>query len=265
MKPDAVSDAAVKAPLAAVSSVTVTASVSPGRSTSAMVTAAKGVTVVWSVTVWLAPAPPRVGASFTAVTVMVAVSLAALKAVVPPLAVVSAVDPALPLVRSQARKVKLPVVAFAVFGTKRTRSAARSSSAAVPDRLPNAVQLPPLSTEYCQVPFPASAAVMAMPWTAPTSPSTTDVPRIDATVWPALDVCSSVIAVRDGLAGVSAGASLTAVETTVVALSVAALLSWTEMVKVVVSVVPAATRLAAGVNTRPRIAAVAAAAVPVKV
>ena len=46
-----------------------------------------------------------VGASLTAVTVRLAVSVAVLKAVLPPLVEVSAVPPLVPLLRSQARKV----------------------------------------------------------------------------------------------------------------------------------------------------------------
>ena len=63
------------------------------------------------------------------------------------------------------------------------------------------------------------------------------------------------------------GASLTEVDTTVVVLSVTgtATPSSTLMVKVVVSVEPGVTRLSAGSNTRPWIAVVAAAAVPLKV
>ena len=45
------------------------------------------------------------GASLTALIVKFAVSVAVLKAVVPPLVVVSAVPPFVPVVRSQARKV----------------------------------------------------------------------------------------------------------------------------------------------------------------
>ena len=62
------------------------------------------------------------------------------------------------------------------------------------------------------------------------------------------------------------GVSLIEVATTVVVLLVTVLVpSLTLMVKVVVSVDPGATRLAVGVNTRPRIAVVAAAALPLKV
>src|SRR4051812_20295190 len=67
----------------------------------------------------------RTGASLTAVTLMLVVALCALNAVVPPLTVVSAVPPAVPVLRSQARKVRLgtpPRLLFQLaFGRKRTR------------------------------------------------------------------------------------------------------------------------------------------------
>ena len=62
-----------------------------------------------SVTVWpsltVRLKPVSTGASLTALTVRLAVSVATENAVMPPLAVVSALSPLLPLVRSQARKV----------------------------------------------------------------------------------------------------------------------------------------------------------------
>ena len=62
------------------------------------------------------------------------------------------------------------------------------------------------------------------------------------------------------------GASLTEVDTTVVVASLTGPLpSSTLMVNVVVSVEPGVTRLSVGSNTRPWIALVAAAAVPLKV
>ena len=57
-------------------------------------------------------APESTGASLTLLTVMFEVAVAVLKAVLPPLVVVSALVPTLPLVWSQARKVTEPVVPF---------------------------------------------------------------------------------------------------------------------------------------------------------
>ena len=51
------------------------------------------------------PSSTATGASLTALTIRLAVSVATENAVMPPLAVVSALPPLLPLVRSQARKV----------------------------------------------------------------------------------------------------------------------------------------------------------------
>ena len=64
----------------------------------------------------------RVGASLTAVTVMPAVAVALENALLPPLVLVLAVLPAVPLVWSQARKVMpgLTVPFQLAFGTKRT-------------------------------------------------------------------------------------------------------------------------------------------------
>ena len=61
-----------------------------------------------------------------------------------------------------------------------------------------------------------------MPCTAPLSTSLIEPPTIDATVWPALAVWSSVIEVTVDPMGVSTGASLTAV-TVMLAVSVAVL------------------------------------------
>ena len=62
------------------------------------------------------------GASFTALTLIPALAVAALKALAPPLLLVSAVPPAVPLLRSQARKLIPPAsVPFQLaLGTKRT-------------------------------------------------------------------------------------------------------------------------------------------------
>ena len=58
---------------------------------------------------------------------------------------------------------------------KRTRvsASAAKSSAAAADGVPKAVQLPPPLVEYCQTPLAPSAAVTAMPCTAPGSGSLT--------------------------------------------------------------------------------------------
>ena len=82
--------------------------------------------VVWSsvmVVSVMAPLLSSSGASLTAVTVMLLLAVAALKAVEPPLVVVFAVRPAVPVVWSQARKVMplLTVPLQFAFGTKRTK------------------------------------------------------------------------------------------------------------------------------------------------
>src|SRR6185295_5052179 len=94
--------------------------------------------------------PPTTGASLTAVTVMFAVSVAVLKAVVVPFTDASAVAPFTPLLRSQARKV----IAFATVPLKlsgegcryrRVLASAASKSAALSDTEPTAVQFVPPS------------------------------------------------------------------------------------------------------------------------
>ena len=142
-----------------------------------------------------------VGASFTAVTVIDAVSVAVLKAVLPPVVLTSTVLPAEPVLWSQARKARLPSAPFIASGTKRTRSAARSSRAEVSATAPTLAQVVPLSSEYCQVPLPVvtEAPVTAIPSTAPASTSVMRSPpalaMISATVLPVLVVWSSVMAV----------------------------------------------------------------------
>src|SRR5438552_745268 len=65
------------------------------------------------------PAVWRTGASLTGVTVTDAVSVATLKALVPPLVVVSTVVPFVPLVSSQARRVIVALPLKSASGTKR--------------------------------------------------------------------------------------------------------------------------------------------------
>src|SRR5262249_6093654 len=104
------------------------------------------------------PLLSRVGASFTELTVMPAVSVAVLKAVLPPLVVTSAVPPLDPLFWSHARKV-MPTLTAPLklgLGTKRTRvlASAASSRAAVADGLPKGVQWAPASVLNCHLPLP---------------------------------------------------------------------------------------------------------------
>src|SRR5438552_1095722 len=95
------------------------------------------------------------GASLTALMVMVAVPLALLNAVVPPLVVVLAVWPFTPEAWSQARKVKVAEPLKLALGTKRMRFEALSARRreTLPEGLPKAVQLTPPSVENCHAPF----------------------------------------------------------------------------------------------------------------
>jgi hypothetical protein len=63
---------------------------------------------------------PNVGASFTAVTVIVPVAVLLEYAVLPPFVLTSAVAPAVPLVWSHARYVTVAVPLKSAVGTKRT-------------------------------------------------------------------------------------------------------------------------------------------------
>jgi hypothetical protein len=72
------------------------------------------------------------------------------KAAAFPVWVASTIAPRAPLDPSQPRKVKPAVVALRVSGTKRSRSASPSSSAAVSDTGPATSQLAPSSSEYSQ-------------------------------------------------------------------------------------------------------------------
>ena len=90
----------------------------------------------------------------TLVTVMFEVAVAVLYAVVPPLVETSTFVPAESFVWSQARNVTLPVVAFCPSGMNRSLSLDRNNSAELSLTAPTAVQLLPLSVEYCHVPVP---------------------------------------------------------------------------------------------------------------
>src|SRR5271157_4115609 len=98
-------------------------------------------------------------------TVMLALAVALLKAVVPPFAMASAVPPAVPLVWSHAWKlIPLATVPFQLgLGTKRAYvlASAAKSSALLALGEPKLVQLPPPLVLYCQVPFVLSTAVTA--------------------------------------------------------------------------------------------------------
>jgi len=166
------------------------------------------------------PVLSNTGASFTALTTIRAVSVAVLKAVVPPLVEVLAVSPLLPLVWSQARNV-MPgsTVPFQfALGTKRTLVLllAASSRAAVFEGVPNAYQFVPLLVVYCQVPLALFTAATAIPSTAPASTSVIRSPpaleMIPLTSVPLLVALSSSIAIKDIVPlGSRTGASLRAV------------------------------------------------------
>ena len=153
------------------------------------------------------------GASLTGRTVMLLSAVTALNAVVPPLMLALAVAPAMPLLRSQARKLKpeLTVPFQSACGTKRTDwVASLVSRRALPSlTAPNAVQTVPPSSVYCQLPWVSSTPVTAMPESAPASTSVM-LPAISSdTRVPGLLPVSSSIACRS-LALASSGASLTA-------------------------------------------------------
>src|SRR5438477_188871 len=78
-------------------------------------------------TTWFGPAV-KLGASLTRLTRIVAVPTAVLNAVGLPLTVVSAWPPLMPVVWSQARKVKLAVPLKSGLGRKRIRSLAVAAS-----------------------------------------------------------------------------------------------------------------------------------------
>src|SRR5437773_6765342 len=107
---------------------------------------------------------------------ILAVSVALLKAVTPPFVLASARPPFVPVYWSQARNV-IPVAIVPLkfaFGTKRIRVFARSEANRRADvllTLPSAFQVPPLLVEYCQDPLDVSAAITAIPSAAPGSGS----------------------------------------------------------------------------------------------
>src|SRR5438132_244057 len=155
-------------------------------------------------------APDNSGASFTLLTVMFAVAVAVLKAVVPPLVVVSTLVPWVPLVWSQAEKVTEAVVPFSPSGTNRSLSVARSKRAELPATAPTAFHVPPPSSEYCQAPVLLTRPVTAIPDSAPESTSLTWPESSVETRSPPLAVWSSLIVVKL-LAPDKSGASLTLV------------------------------------------------------
>ena len=117
------------------------------------------------------------GASLMPVTASDAVSVAALNALAPPLALASAVSPATPLLRSHARNViAAPSVPFqSGFASKYSRvsASAASSRAAVSDTAPSCRQVAPPSSVYHHRPWAVSAPITAMPVDAPGSASPT--------------------------------------------------------------------------------------------
>src|SRR5262249_9133003 len=109
--------------------------------------------VVWSsVIVVKGLAPANTGASFTLVTVIEAVAVAGLNAVVLPAVVVSTFVPAVPVVWSQAQNVTQAVVRFWPSCTHRSLSVEPSNSAELALTGPTPVQVLPPSSEYCHVP-----------------------------------------------------------------------------------------------------------------
>src|SRR5882757_4553321 len=104
---------------------------------------------------------------------MLAVAVAELNAVDPPLVLTSAVLPAAPLVWSHARNVT-PLVTVplkSALGTNRMRvlASAASSREDVLLGVPKAFQFVPASVEYCHAPLVLSTAVTATPDDAPLS------------------------------------------------------------------------------------------------
>jgi len=116
-------------------------------------------------------------------TAMVAVAIAVLKGVEPPLAVVSAVPPLVPPCWSQARNLTpgstVPVKSVAGTSLTRVYASAASRRAEVPDGVPSSNQVAPPLVVYCQVPREPFASVTAMPDSAPASWSVT-LPTIKA-------------------------------------------------------------------------------------
>ena len=160
--------------------------------------------VLFSATLIAAVAPPPllviIGASLTALTVMPALAVALLNAVLAPFALTFIVPEATPSVRSQARKVRpeatLPLQL--ALGTKRTSVPASlvRSRAVVEDGDPKLDQLLPPLMEYCQLPLVLTTATTAIPVWAPASASVIWPPISDDTNCPGLLAGSSLIAGR---------------------------------------------------------------------
>src|SRR5208282_4894625 len=103
----------------------------------------------------------------------VEVALAALKAVEPPLIVVSTLAPAVPEDWSHARNATEAVGPFRIPGTKRNMSVARNSNAELSETDPTAFQVVPPLSEYCQRPVLLLSPVTAIPCGALWSASVT--------------------------------------------------------------------------------------------
>ena len=157
-----------------------------------------------------------VGASFEAVTVMLALAVADENAVEPPLVEVLAVLPALPLVPSQARIVRPAATVPFQFdaGTKRiaappSAASRRALASLAADRVCHVVPGPIVN---CQLPFVLSMPVIAMPRPFVPSASLMRPATSVATGVPGFWRGSSSIADRFATPD-STGASLTAVTT----------------------------------------------------
>ena len=172
---------------------------SPGGSTSSSTT---------FVSVML-PLASSTGASFTAVIVMDAVSLAAENGVAPPLTDTSTLLPSVSELWSQTRKSNEATSATSPPGTKRMRSMSRSNRALEPETVPTAFQFEPASIEYSQTPLPLVRDVTAIPSSAMASTSVTFASRFEMRS-PALAGSSSLMLVKDGAEGLRVGASFTA-------------------------------------------------------
>jgi hypothetical protein len=160
----------------------------------------------------------NVGASLTGVTVRLAVSLALLKALEPPVPPggITTYCPAVPLLWSQARKVmaslkaplRSPKGSRRIWSFEPSRRA--SSLALLLIRSARMVsQLNPPSRLYCQVPSEVFSAVMAMASTAPSGPVMLPSTTRAATVIPVGWVAPSGTLPSVGDVSFRVGASLT--------------------------------------------------------
>ena len=178
----------------------------PSSSIATLATCRFDASVVVSLRLLIRLVSVTVPGSFTSVTVSVAVSLATLKAVVPPFTDASAVAPWIPLVWSQAWYVNWAVSPLTISGTYRISAVGPSSNADVGLTPVIGTHNAPPSIEYCHWPFPVSP-VTAMP--GQSRLMSVAVPaRIACTVIGLLGVFSSVVP-SDGKAAVSSGAELT--------------------------------------------------------